>query len=104
MQAQRPRAGGVRAGALASSWPVARARSLWRLPRGATTTKMPHQQQRDDSASSGARGPTVRIAALPAGADAEGAPQLEAYTTDRTPDSQPTLVTAADVDSHRSLR
>jgi hypothetical protein len=40
--------------------------------------------------------------ALPA--DAEGAPQLEAYTTDRTPDNEPKLVDAADVDSHRSLR
>jgi len=41
--------------------------------------------------------------ALPA--EAEGASQqMHAYTTDRTPDSAPKLVAAADVDSHRSLR
>lgn len=108
MHAQRPRADVVRSGALGSSWPLRLRGAPARLSaQAASRTKM--QQHQEEQAERPRRPSSplrsqrrTRCRALPA--DAEGAPQLEAYTTDRTPDSEPKLVEAADVDSHRSLR
>lgn len=91
----RPRAG-VRAGALASSWPCAGLRPLARPQRAPTMVG------EDAFSTRRSRRMASSSPALPA--DAEGAPLLQAYTTDRTPDSAPKLVASADVDSHRSLR
>jgi hypothetical protein len=116
MHAQRPRADAVRAGALGASWPLRlrgapaplAARAAVAGPRApkmheGQSSKRPSSTPSSSSSSwSSPRAPQL-CRALPA--DAAGAPLLEAaYTTDRTPDSEPKLVDAADVDSHRSLR